>query len=57
MSKSENDFPNYYDGSSNVEFSQEITEGPDVHLKEAPAQDEEWRRYISANPYGMHGHL
>jgi hypothetical protein len=47
------DFPLYYDGSAHVEFSDEITEEMEVGHQEASYNKEEWRRFISTNPFGM----
>jgi hypothetical protein len=47
------DFPQYYNGSANVEFSDEITEDMETRPHEAPYNKEEWRRFISANPFEM----
>jgi hypothetical protein len=52
MPKQDNSFPIYYDGSSNVEFSDEIVKGLDEKQSEVTVNKEEWRRFISANPFG-----
>jgi hypothetical protein len=45
--------PIYYDGSAHVEFSEEITEEMEARPHETSYNKEEWRRFISANPFGM----
>jgi hypothetical protein len=52
MLKQDNSFPIYYDGSSNMEFSEEIVKGLEEKQNEAIVNKEEWRRFISANPFG-----
>jgi hypothetical protein len=47
------DFPLYYDGTAHVEFSDEITEEMKARPDEASYNKEEWRRFISANPFEM----
>jgi hypothetical protein len=47
------DFPLYYDGSAHVEFSDEITEEMEARPNEESNNKEEWRRFISANPYKL----
>lgn len=45
----------YYDGSVNLEFSDEIADGvADLAASTEAAASNEWRRYISANPYRIH---
>jgi hypothetical protein len=46
------EFPIYYDGSAHVEFSDEITEGMEDRPDEVSYNNEEWRRFISSNPFG-----
>ncbi|WP_171693698.1 hypothetical protein [Paenibacillus germinis] len=53
MPKQDNDFPFYYDGSSNEEFFKEIVKGLDEKQNEVIVNKEEWRRFISANPFGL----
>jgi hypothetical protein len=48
-----NNFPLYYDGSAHVEFSDEITEEMEARPNEASYNKEEWRHFISANPFKM----
>jgi hypothetical protein len=45
-------FPLYYDGSAHVEFSDEITQEVESRPEEA-YNKEEWRHFISTNPFGM----
>jgi hypothetical protein len=47
------DFPHYYDGSTHIEFSNEITEELEARSHEESDNKEEWRRFISVNPFGM----
>jgi hypothetical protein len=47
------EFPLYYDGSAHVEFSDEITDEMEARPHEGSYNKEEWRRFISANPFGM----
>lgn len=50
MSMPANDFPAYFDGSSSIEFAEELAIDASI-LDEESDSEEEWRRYISANPY------
>ena len=52
MPKQDNSFNIYYDGSSNLEFSEEIVKGLDEKQNEVIVNKDEWRRFISANPFG-----
>ncbi|MFC5452890.1 hypothetical protein [Paenibacillus aestuarii] len=53
MSKQEYTAPGYFDGSVNVEFAEELIEGAKVESgAEQTGDNEEWRRYVSGNPYG-----
>ncbi|WP_156157820.1 hypothetical protein [Gordoniibacillus kamchatkensis] len=45
------DFPTYYDGSAHAEFARELTNGLEARPAEEQDAEEEWRRYIGANPY------
>jgi hypothetical protein len=47
------DFPLYYNGTAHVEFSDEITVEMKARPDEASFNKEEWRRFISANPFEM----
>jgi hypothetical protein len=47
----EREYPNYYDGSSHVEFAEEITDGQELNQNEDAAPEEDWRCSIGANPY------
>jgi hypothetical protein len=42
---------NYYDGSSHVEFAEEIADGQEVNHNEGAVPEEDWRCKIGANPY------
>lgn len=55
MSKPDVEFLHYYDGSANVEFSKEITEGLEAKPDVQSVNNEEWRRYIHANPVRVNG--
>jgi hypothetical protein len=46
------DFPLYYDGSAHVEFSDEITEVMEAKPDELSYNKDEWRRFVSSNPFG-----
>lgn len=52
MSKQDKSFPIYYDGSLNVEFSNEIVKKLNEKQNEVIVDKDEWRRFISANPFG-----
>lgn len=52
MSKQNDDFPSYYDGSSHLDVSEEIAPIPRAEQSEEQASPDEWRRYIGANPFG-----
>ncbi|MEK3915866.1 hypothetical protein [Paenibacillus sp. FSL H7-0331] len=54
MQKRENDVPHYFDGSDLTEFADEIAEGVQAGLQEKTVNQEEWRGFISANPFGDH---
>jgi hypothetical protein len=47
------EYLNYYDGSAHIEFSEEIAEGLEAKQNEQLDNNEEWRRFIGANPFGM----
>ncbi|WP_171652553.1 hypothetical protein [Paenibacillus foliorum] len=54
MQKRENDVPQYFDGSTHAEFAEEIAEGMQAGPQEVPVNKDEWRRFISMNPFGDH---
>jgi hypothetical protein len=51
MENRSNDFPCYYDGYSHVELSEEIQAEAKIPKEDTQFSSDEWRRFISANPY------
>jgi hypothetical protein len=47
----EREYPNYYDGSSHVEFVEEIADGQELNQNKDAVPEEDWRSNIGANPY------
>lgn len=45
--------PNYFDGSMHA--AEQSSLSPSEEASDVPAANEEWRRYIGANPYGAEG--
>jgi hypothetical protein len=46
--------PNFFDGSKHVVEQSSLPQSEDAS-DEPAANDEEWRRYIGVNPYGVEG--